>query len=268
MLIAGGSTTVTTYFAMRKTFDGTAATGLTITDFDLQYVRSGVAPVAKVDATALAATDSAHADNKAIEIDATDQPGLYRVDWPDAAFASGVREVILTVKVVTAFTEHLRAEIDGPVDAIWDEVLTGATHNVTNSAGKRIRQIEASFVITSGTAQAGAAGTITLAAGESATTDIFAGDRVIIVAGTGVGEHGIITTYDGSTKIATMSQNWVIQPDNTSEYELAPADVDIETWQHAVVTLSSSSQKPQVDIESINDAVVVGDGNTTPWDGA
>ena len=115
MLVAGGSTDVTTYFALRLAADGTAATGLTITGMDLQYVRSGAAPTAKVDATALAATDSAHGDNKAIEIDATDQPGLYRVDWPDAAFAAGVREVILTVKVATAFTEHLRVEIDGEV---------------------------------------------------------------------------------------------------------------------------------------------------------
>lgn len=142
MLVAGGSTSVTTYFAMRLTADGKAATGLTITGFDLQYVRSGVAPSTKADATALVAADSSFAADKAIEIDATDQPGLYRVDWPDAAFAAGVREVILTVKVATAFTEHIRVELDGPVDAIWDEVLTGATHNVSNSAGRRLRQLQ------------------------------------------------------------------------------------------------------------------------------
>lgn len=116
MLVTGGSTDVTTYFKLRLAADGTAASGLTITDFDLQYVRSGAAPSAKVDATALAATDSAHGDNQAIEIDATDQPGLYRVDWPDAAFAAGVREVILTVKVATAFAEDQRVTIDAPVD--------------------------------------------------------------------------------------------------------------------------------------------------------
>jgi hypothetical protein len=81
--VTGGTTDVTTYFVLRLAADGTAADGLTITDFDLQYVRSGAAPAAKVDATELAATDSAHADNKAKEIDATDQPGLYRVDWPE-----------------------------------------------------------------------------------------------------------------------------------------------------------------------------------------
>ena len=129
MLIAGGSTDVVTYFALRLAADGTAATGLTVTNFDLQYVRSGAAPSTKADATALAATDSSHADNKAIEIDATDQPGLYRVDWPDAAFAAGVREVILTVKCATAFTEHLRVEIDGEVNVVeWagTDVVAGA----------------------------------------------------------------------------------------------------------------------------------------------
>lgn len=120
MIVQSGSTDVTTYFVLRLAASGVEATGLTITDFDLQYTRSGVAPTAKVDATALAATDSAHADNKAIEIDATDQPGLYRVDWPDAAFAAGVREVILTVKCATCFTEHLRVSIVGynPADGV------------------------------------------------------------------------------------------------------------------------------------------------------
>jgi hypothetical protein len=115
MNVTGGATDVTTYFVLRLAADGTEATGLTITNFDLQYVRTGAAPAAKVDATALAATDSAHGDNQAIEIDATDQPGLYRVDWPDAAFAAGVEQVILTVKCATCFTEHQAVDIDAPV---------------------------------------------------------------------------------------------------------------------------------------------------------
>lgn len=129
MIVAAGSTDVTTYFVLRLAADGTEITGATITDIDLQYVRSGAEPSAKVDATALAATDSAHADNKAIEIDGTDQPGLYRVDWPDAAFAAGAREVILSVKYATAFTEHLRVELSPAVDAIALSGDTGAADN-------------------------------------------------------------------------------------------------------------------------------------------
>lgn len=122
MIVAAGSTDVTTYFVLRLAADGTELTGATITDMDLQYVRSGAAPSAKVDATALDAANSAHADNKAIEIDGTDQPGLYRVDWPDAAFAAGVDEVILTVKYPTAFTEHLRVELSPAALTVGDIV--------------------------------------------------------------------------------------------------------------------------------------------------
>ncbi|KKL56397.1 hypothetical protein LCGC14_2245840, partial [marine sediment metagenome] len=89
MLVAGGSTNVTTYFAMRKTSDGTAATGLTPGDFDLQYTRSGAAAAAKVDASLNGnGVGGAHSDSTVIEVDATSSPGLYRVDWPDAAFAA------------------------------------------------------------------------------------------------------------------------------------------------------------------------------------
>ena len=112
MIVTGGTTDVTTYFALRLAADGTAATGLDPADFDLQYVRSAGTPSTKVDGTALGLTNTEHTDNYGIEIDATDQPGLYRVDWPDAAFAAGVREVILSVKCATAFTEHLRVVID------------------------------------------------------------------------------------------------------------------------------------------------------------
>ena len=112
MKVTPGSTDVTTYVSLVLSSDGSDATGLTVTDLDLQYVRSGASPVAKVDASALGAANSAHADNSAIEVDATDQPGLYRVDWPDAAFAAGVREAILTVKHASCRAAHLRVEIE------------------------------------------------------------------------------------------------------------------------------------------------------------
>lgn len=111
MNVLKGSVDVTTYFHLRLAASGLDATGLTISDVDMQYVRNRTAPTAKVDAVALAATDTAHTDNRGIEIDATDQPGLYRFDWPDAAFATGVDKVLLTIKVATAFTETLQVDL-------------------------------------------------------------------------------------------------------------------------------------------------------------
>jgi hypothetical protein len=140
MNVTGGSVDVSTYFVLRLAATGVEGTGLTIANMDLQYTRSGVAPTAKVDATALAAADTAHTDNYGFEIDATDQPGLYRIDWPDAAFAAGVKQVLLTVKVATCFTEHMAVDIDAPTNPtkLNGTALTG-------------RDIGASVLLSSGT---------------------------------------------------------------------------------------------------------------------
>jgi hypothetical protein len=91
-----GATDQTFYFKMIDSAAGTPETGLTITNLDITYVRNRAAH-SKTDATALSAVTDAHSDNKAIEVDATQAPGLYRVDFPDAAFATGVDDVILIV---------------------------------------------------------------------------------------------------------------------------------------------------------------------------
>lgn len=258
----------------------TADAAIDVAVADLANATDGLGAIKDETALIVADTNELQTDNV---------PGLIATAQADLDIITGAAGALLDT---TATSAQL-------VDDVWDEVLNKAGHDVAQSAGKRLRQIETSFVITSGTAQAGTANTITLAAGESATNDIFAGDRVIIVDGTGVGEHGIITTYDGGTKVATMSQNWVITPIGAdSEYELTPADVDVETWQHAIVTLSATSNLPEVDTKSVSDdataadnlelftegtalgtlpqvdtqqinaANVVGDGNATPWDGA
>jgi hypothetical protein len=73
-----------------------------------------------------------------------------------------------------------------------------------------------------GTAQAGAATTITLAATASVTDDVYNSMTVYISSGTGSGQIKVITDYVGSTKVATVSA-WTTQPDTTSVYEIMPA---------------------------------------------
>lgn len=143
MIVNPGSTGVVTYFMMRLTADGAAATGLTATDFDLQFTRSGAAAAAKVDATLNGnGVDGAHSDSTVIEVDATSSPGLYRVDWVDAAFASGVREVILSVKVATAFTEHLRVELSKEIATLESLANETRSANVLDQLKTIIAVIE------------------------------------------------------------------------------------------------------------------------------
>jgi hypothetical protein len=129
--------------------------------------------------------------------------------------------------------------VDEIVDGVWDETLTGSNHNGASSAGRRLRQVDAGFIIHEGTADAGSTSTtINLETGvaDAVTNEIYAGDRVTITAGTGAGEHGLILSYDASTQIATMSKAWAITPDDTSEYILVPADCDVELWNDNTVT--------------------------------
>ncbi|MCK5012439.1 MAG: hypothetical protein KAS66_01345, partial [Candidatus Omnitrophica bacterium] len=111
-------------------------------------------------------------------------------------------------------------------DQVWDEILTGATHNIATSAGRRLRELGA-YHITSGTAQAGTIYGITLAAGESATDHIFNRNLLVIPAGTGAGQTRTIVDYNGTSKIAVVDRDWWITPDATSEYTIIPDDTPL-----------------------------------------
>ncbi len=77
-----------------------------------------------------------------------------------------------------------------------------------------------SLILHSGTAQAGAAGTITLASGASSTDDLYKGQLVKIYGATGAGQTRTITAYNGTTKVATVAWNWITNPDATSTYSV------------------------------------------------
>ncbi len=73
-----------------------------------------------------------------------------------------------------------------------------------------------------GTAQAGSAGSITLAAASSATDDIYNGMIITITGGTGSGGVGVITDYVGSTKVATVQKSTAtFTPSASSTYSIA-----------------------------------------------
>jgi len=81
--------------------------------------------------------------------------------------------------------------------------------------------------ITGGTAQAGGASTITLAAGESSVNQRWTGYKIVIESGTGAPQFRTITDYNGGTKVATVDTAWVTPPDNTSVYSISTAAPNI-----------------------------------------
>lgn len=136
-----------------------------------------------------------------------------------ATFAAGAIDA-------AALAADAGAEI---ADAVWDEVITGANHNVQNSAAKYLREASEAVALATGNAQAGAAGSITLAAGASATDNLYNGERIEIIEGTGAGQSRLITAYNGTTKVASVDRNWTTNPDTTSVYAITGADADIRS---------------------------------------
>lgn len=66
----------------------------------------------------------------------------------------------------------------------------------------------------SATVQAATATTVTLIPSASATNDFYKGSTIRIVSGTGAGQSRVISAYDGTTRVATLSAAWTITPVN------------------------------------------------------
>lgn len=93
------------YVVLVDSTTGLPKTGLVYTDITGSYVRAGGSRTAITMAT-LAAANSAYSSGGFKEVDATNQPGLYRIDWPDAMFATGVDKVVGSLKGTGVKTEH------------------------------------------------------------------------------------------------------------------------------------------------------------------
>lgn len=112
-------------------------------------------------------------------------------------------------------------------DAVWDELLSGHTTEASYGALMQAQQVHV------GTAQAGAASSITLDAtgspSSSATNDTYNYQFITIRSGTGIGQTRQITDYDGTTKVATVSLAWTTNPGAASEYVIHPGGLDAAT---------------------------------------
>lgn len=95
--VVSGSTSVRIPFTLFKTADSTAETGKVATDMTAGYWREGGSP-ASITLSDLAAINSAYANGGVKEADAANRPGQYRLDVPDAAFATGAEWVSIYVK--------------------------------------------------------------------------------------------------------------------------------------------------------------------------
>lgn len=111
-----GSTDVTLPVLLRDALTGEPKTGVTVTNLDVRWIRvetdNDVTYEAAHNLTALTALTDDHTDYGAYEIG----QGEYRIDLPDAIFASGAtlaKVVIWDAAANTVLAEHIVIALDG-----------------------------------------------------------------------------------------------------------------------------------------------------------
>lgn len=112
--------------------------------------------------------------------------------------------------------------IDSSVGAMAANVVTAAAI-ADNAIDRATLAVDTGLqAIRSNTAQAGAAGTITLDASASASDDFYNDTQIYLTGGTGAGQARRIRDYVGATKVATVVPNWTTNPDATSTFAILP----------------------------------------------
>lgn len=142
-LIEPDSTDQTVYVRLRDSTTGLAQTGLAWNSAGASayYTRTRAAAAAITLAT-LASPSAAHSDGGFVEVDATNARGLYRLDLPDAAVASGVDYVLVSIEFDGIIEESLLIRLNHTTnliaDQVWEENL--AAHSGT--AGSTAEQLD------------------------------------------------------------------------------------------------------------------------------
>lgn len=144
--------------------------------------------------------------------------GVRRIPKPASPQGFGDTVAETVTDAPTWSIQQILAE--GGLLRVLVELVPGAGLTEVYSCGPTVR---------TGTAQAGATGTITLDTGALATNGAYTGRWVRITSGTGVGQSRQISGYTGSTKVAAVSPAWSTAPDATSVFEVALGRRDSNT---------------------------------------
>ena len=114
------------YVVLRDTVTGTPTGNIPPYSLRLSFTRAGEAPTNAVALTPLASPNAPHTDYGAIEVDAINSPGLYRVDVPDAAFASPAPFVVVCVRDILSYIDpvYVLCRIDRAVSELTGIVGT------------------------------------------------------------------------------------------------------------------------------------------------
>lgn len=106
-----------------------------------------------------------------------------------------------------------------------------------------------------GTAQAGGATTITLAAGASSTDDYHKGALIYLRSGTGLNQTRLCVAYNGTTKVATVARAWATNPDATTVYNIVNLSDGLDTIAEIGTGSALTALATQASVDAIDDYI-------------
>jgi hypothetical protein len=104
------------------------------------------------------------------------------------------------------------------INGVWDEPLTGTKHNIPTSAGRRIRELGSSIILSGTSPGSNTVVTLNLDGDAGDIDGLYDPGVVSIIAGKGTGQSRQIFEYDGPNRTLYLNRDWKELPDNTSEY--------------------------------------------------
>lgn len=202
-------------------FDGTGYAGTnnvipTVTTITNQTIRSNTAQTGAAQTITLDA--SASATNELYTFN--------RIILTGGTGAGQVRRIIGYVGSTKVAT----------VDRPW----TTTPDNTSTFAILADVQSRTSSILRTSTAQAGSASGLTLDASASSVDDFYTRCLLLLISGTGAGQVRRISGYVGSTKVASVSEDWETTPDSTTVFEVL-ADTAAKVSDTLTVNLSSAA---------------------------
>jgi hypothetical protein len=103
------------------------------------------------------------------------------------------------------------------------------------------------------TAAGGSSSTITLDGAANSNNGFYNDALVSIIGGTGASQVRLITSYVGSTQVASVTPNWVTNPDISSVYVILPQGrSDVGAWLGTVPGSPAAAGIPDVNAKNIN----------------
>lgn len=102
----------------------------------------------------------------------------------------------------------------GIADAVWDEILTGATHNINTSAGKRLRQLGETAVAAEGTVVDVSASTTVFETDLTDVDDFWNDTLIVFIDGALTGQSRTIVDFSNTAGTITLDEALTSVPAN------------------------------------------------------